>query len=120
MNLGIQGYLLDENLSPKLKAGFGADVRVIHARELGDNPSDFMLWTYAKSEALVIVTKDADFLDYVLVQDTTPPWVVQLKCGNLRARELREFLEAQWPAVTRLLAEYRLLRVHTDRIEGIS
>lgn len=115
----IRGFLLDENLSPKLKAGFGPGVSVIHARELGDRSADFTLWTYAKAEALVIVTKDADFLDYVVLDDGPPPWVVQLRCGNLRARELREFLEAQWPRVLALLPDYRMLQVYTDRIEGI-
>lgn len=115
----IRGFLLDENLSPKLKAGFGPDAHVVHARELGDHPADFALWTYAKAEALVIVTKDADFLDYVLLEDGPPPWVVQLRCGNLRARELREFLESQWLRVLELLPEYRILQVHLDRIEGV-
>ncbi len=115
----IRGFLLDENLSPKLKAGFGPDVTVLHARELGDKPADSTLWTYAKAEGLVIVTEDADFLDYVLLEDGPPPWVVQLRCGNLRARPLREFLEAQWPRVLALLPEYQLLQVHVDRIEGL-
>ena len=62
-----EGYLLDENLSPKLRADFDPAVRVVHARELGDNPTDLELWTYATEHALVIVTKDADFTGRMLV-----------------------------------------------------
>lgn len=115
-----RGFLLDENLSPGLKAGFGPDALVVHARDLGENPSDLELWTYAAEHDLVIVTKDADFTDRVLLQDGPPPWVVQLHCGNLRAREMRLFLEAQWPRVLALLPQRRLIQVHLDRIEAVT
>lgn len=114
-----QGFLLDENLPHRLAAGFEPGTPVTYARDLGNQPTDLTLWTYAKAKALVIVTKDADFMDYVLLEGGPPPWVVQLRCGNLRARELHEFLEAQWPRVLALLPEYQLLQVSTDRIEGI-
>jgi len=114
----IQGFLLDENLSPKSKAGLG-DGLVVHARELGENPSDFALWEYAQARALVIVTKDADFQDRLLLSDAPPPWVVQLRCGNLRARSLRELLEACWPQVLALLGAHRLVLVYLDRLEGV-
>ncbi len=42
----------------------------------------------------MIVTKDADFIDRMLALDAPPPWLVRLHCGNLRARPMREFLEA--------------------------
>lgn len=114
------GYLLDENLSPKLKAGFDPAVRVVHARELGENPTDLELWTHATERALVIVTKDADFTDRMLALDAPPPWLVRLHCGNLRARPMREFLEAQWPRVEALLPQYRLIQVYLDRIEALT
>ncbi|MBB6018749.1 DUF5615 family PIN-like protein [Deinococcus radiopugnans] len=45
----------------------------MHARDLGDNPTDLELWTSAAEHALVIVTKDADFTDRILVLDAPPP-----------------------------------------------
>lgn len=104
------GFLLDENLSPKLRTGFGPGVHVIHARDLAPNPTDLALWTHAEREHLVIVTKDADFTDRMLAQATPPPWVVQVRCGNLRARAPREFLEGYWPRVLALLPGHRLDR----------
>lgn len=114
------GYLLDENLSPKLRAGFDPAAWVVHARDLGENPGDLELWTYATGHALVIVTKDADFTDRVLALDAPPPWVVRLHCGNLRSRPMREFLEAQWPRIEVLLPRHRLIQVYLDRIEALN
>lgn len=116
--LNAQGFLLDENLSPKRRAGLGGGL-VVHARDLGPNPSDLTLWAYAQANALVIVTKDADFQDRLLLSDAPPPWVVQLRCGNLRARPLRELLETCWPRVLELLAAHRLVLVYPDHLEGM-
>lgn len=116
----VQGFLLDENLSPKLRAGFGEGIRVAHARDLGPNPSDLEPWSYAERESLVIVTKAADFIDRILARDVPPPWVVQVRCGNLRARALREFLEQRWPQVVALLPEHRLILLSWDRIEALT
>lgn len=116
----VQGFLLDENLSSRLRAGFGEGVQVVHARELGTNPSDLELWNFAEQHGLVIVTKDADFTDRVLLADGPPPWVVQLRCGNLRARALREFLKGRWPQVLAFLPGHRLILVFPDRIEALS
>lgn len=115
-----RGFLLDENLSPKLRAGFGPGVHVVHARDIAPNPSDLELWIHAEGEHLVIVTKDADFTDRMLAQATPPPWVVQVRCGNLRARALREFLESCWPRVLALLPGHRLIVVYPDRIEALT
>lgn len=115
-----QGYLLDENLSPRLKGGFEPSARVVHARDLGENPGDSVLWAYAAEHALVLVTKDADFTDRVLSQGSPPPWVVRLHCGNLRARAMRLFLEEHWPQVEALLPEHRLIQVYLDRIEALT
>lgn len=99
-----RGSLLDENLSPRLKGGFDPAVLVVHARDLGENPGDSELWAYATEHALVLVTKDADFTDRVLSRNGPPPWVVRLHCGNLRAREMRLFLERHWPQIEALAA----------------
>jgi predicted nuclease of predicted toxin-antitoxin system len=44
------------------------------------------LWHYARQHELVIVSKDADFSDRIIMQ-TPPPWVVHLRFGNLRRKE---------------------------------
>ena len=43
------------------------------------------LWYYARRHEMVIVSKDADFSDRIIMQ-TPPPRVVHLRFGNLRRK----------------------------------
>ena len=65
----------------------------------------------------VIVTKDADFSDRILVS-TPPPWIVHLRFGNMRRQEFHRFLAALWPQVEALLPANKLVCVYADRIEA--
>lgn len=112
------GYLIDENLSPRLRLGFPEGTPVIHATEVGVQPSDTDLWTLARERRWVIITKDADFRDRAMLLETPLPWVIQLCCGNLRASALRALLEDQWPKVAALLPAHRLVRVFPDHLEA--
>ena len=112
----MRGYLIDENLPD---AGhFPASLPKIHARELGPMASDSFLWQHARENDLVIVTKDSDFSDRILIS-TPPPWVVHLLTGNMTRREYSNFLTAVWPRIEDLLPSHRLIRVFPDRIEAI-
>ncbi|MBB5233182.1 hypothetical protein [Deinococcus budaensis] len=66
------------------------------------------------------MTKTIGLTDHILLSDASPPWVVQLRCGNLRARALREFLESQWSQVLTLLPGHRLVQLYADRIKAVS
>lgn len=81
---------------------------VSHALDLGANPTDSELWSYAKERHLVIVTKDADFSARILVS-TAPPWIVHLRFGNMRRNEFHRFLAAVWPKVESLLPANKLV-----------
>ena len=111
----MKGYLLDENLPGNLT--FIPSLPVSHALDLGVHLTDSELWLHAKSRHLVIVTKDADFSDRVLVS-TPPPWIVHLRFGNMRRRDFHRFLAAVWPQVESLLPANKLVCVYADRIEA--
>lgn len=104
----MKGFLLDENLPGQLT--FTPSLPVSHALDLGDHLTDSELWLLAKSRHLVIVTKDADFSDRVLVS-TPPPWIVHLRFGNMRRKEFHRFLAALWPQVESLLPANKLICV---------
>jgi predicted nuclease of predicted toxin-antitoxin system len=72
-----------------------------------------------KKERLVIVSKDTDFSDRIIVQ-TPPPWVVHLRFGNMRRREYHTHLAKVWPQVETLLKSHKQANVYADRVEGIS
>ncbi len=109
-------YLIDANLPRHLtvwnreKCEFVADI--------DPSLSDKDIWTYATGHGLVIVSKDADFADRVLLS-TSGPSVIHLKVGNMKFRELDEFLARVWEDICALNAQYRLVQVFIDRIEAI-
>lgn len=113
----MKGFLLDENLPGQFT--FTPSLPVSHALDLGNHLSDSELWLHAKSQNLVIVTKDADFSDRVLVSKP-PPWIVHLRFGNMRRKEFHRFLAAVWPQVESLLPANKLICVYADRIEAFS
>jgi predicted nuclease of predicted toxin-antitoxin system len=91
---------------------------VFHAADVGRNPSDSQLWEFARKHDLVIVSKDADFSDRIIIQ-TPPPRVVHLRFGNLRKNDFHARLARVWPQVETLLKSHKLVNVYADRIEGI-
>lgn len=112
----MKGFLIDENLPDADR--FPAELTKVHARELGPMAADSQLWEHARNQHLVIVTKDSDFSDRILVS-TPPPWVVHLRTGNMTRRQFADFIARVWPQVEALLPTHRLIRVFPDRIEAI-
>jgi predicted nuclease of predicted toxin-antitoxin system len=113
----VNGFLLDENLPMRLT--FSPTLPVSYARDFGGNPSDSELWDLAGMRQWVIVTKDADFSDRILVS-VPPPWIVHLRFGNMRRKEFHRFLASVWPQVESLLPAHKLVCVYADRIEAFS
>ena len=113
----MNGFMFDENLPINVR--FTPAFPVIHVSVLGESPSDTQIWQYAKQNDLVIVTKDADFSDRIMV-DASPPKVVHLRLGNMRQRVFHEFLASVWPKIEKLIMDCKLLDVYQDRIEAIA
>ena len=113
----MKGFLLDENLPTRLT--FAPSLPVNRARDFGGNPTDSELWDLAKANQWVIITKDTDFSNRILVS-TSPPWIVHLRFGNMRRREFHRFFASVWPQVESLLPAHKLVCVYTDRLEAFS
>jgi predicted nuclease of predicted toxin-antitoxin system len=113
----VTGFLLDENLPGRLR--FTPSLPVKHVRDLGKSLADTDIWTYAKENNLVIVTKDADFSDRILISEP-PPRVVHLRFGNLRLAEFHAHLAKVWTKVEELIEKKKLINVYIDRLEGVS
>lgn len=112
----MKGFLLDENLP--LRLTFSPRLPVVAFSQVGRNPSDSQIWDFAQQHELVIVSKDADFSDRIMMQ-SPPPWVVHLRFGNLRRKEFHALLARVWPQVEALLKSHKLVNVYADRLEGI-
>ena len=90
-----------------------------HVETLGASVEDASVWEHAQKHELVIVTKDADFSDRILISQP-PPWVVHLRIGNLRRTDFHAFLARVWPQVEALLPAHKLVNVYADRIEAVN
>jgi len=113
----MKGFLLDENLPTRLT--FAPSMPTCHARDFGGNPTDGELWELARVRHWVIITKDADFSERILVSKA-PPWIVRLRFGNMRRKEFHSFLAGVWPQIESLLPAHKLICVYADRIEAFA
>jgi predicted nuclease of predicted toxin-antitoxin system len=113
----VKGFLIDENLPARFT--FVPSLAVVSSsRALHRSAGDSDLWEFAREHDLVIVTKDADFSDRILIS-VPPPWVVHLRFGNLRRRDFHVLLARLWPRIEALLPEHKMITVYPDRIESV-
>lgn len=113
----MKGFLFDENLPRRIR--FAPSQPVTHVEALGASPEGAAVWEFARQGEMVIVTKDADFSDRILLSQP-PPWVVHLRIGNLRRADFHAFLARIWPQVEALLPVHKLVNVYADRIEAVN
>lgn len=109
-------FLIDANLPSRFSVWNHSDFDLVVNHDAAW--SDSQVWDYAREHNLVIVTKDADFSERILLS-LPPPRVVLLKVGNMRLAELRDFLLRSWSRIDELSRVYKLLIVRVDVIEGI-
>ena len=112
----MKGFLFDENTPRRLT--FSPGLPVCHSKDLGHSPSDTEIWNYASLKELVIVSKDADFSNRIMLSNP-PPWIVRLRFGNMRKKAFHACLEKAWPSIESLLPAHKLINVFENRIEGI-
>ncbi len=109
-------FLIDANLPRRLAIWQGPEFDWVVDHDA--NWPDSVVWSYAQANDLIIVTKDADFSDRIMLS-APPPRVVHIRVGNLRLRELRAWLIEVWPAIVRAAPGHKLLTVHRDTILGV-
>lgn len=83
---------IDAHISPGIAAwiteNFAVEAKSLRGLGLRE-ASDLEIFQRAKSEDVVFITKDADFLDLVQLRGA-PPCVILLRCGNTTNHRLRE------------------------------
>ena len=110
-------YLIDANLPYYFTLWNNTDF--IHVKDLNDSWSDEVIWEYAKTNNLTILTKDVDFSNKILIKGA-PPKVVHFKFGNLKITEFHQVIRNIWPEIELLLEGNNLINVYFDRIESIT
>jgi predicted nuclease of predicted toxin-antitoxin system len=96
---------LDAHLSPILAIWIGEDTgfSATHLRSLGlRDATDRELFAAARAANVVLITKDADFVD-LLARLGPPPAVIWLTCGNTSSAALRGILATTLPAAMTMI-----------------
>lgn len=87
--------LVDAQLSPSIAKWINetfSDIKAISAWQSGlSSASDRQIFDYAKENGLVILSKDADFLN-LIDRLGSPPKVIWVTCGNTSNASMREIL----------------------------
>jgi predicted nuclease of predicted toxin-antitoxin system len=113
----MTGFLFDQNI-PRVPS-LQTSLPIIHTAELGPRPTDSEIWACAKRNNLVIVTKDADFTQRIVVA-APPPRVVHLRVGNMRRAEFANWLERVWPGIESAVRTHKLVIVYRNLIELVT
>ena len=66
--------------------------------------SDQAIWSLAKDQSRIIITKDRDFAIWA-ADRRSGPQVVWLRLGNATRRALIDWLEPKWPQIKQRLSE---------------
>ncbi len=109
-------YLIDVNLPSRFSVWAGIEYE--HVVNINDEWKDSDIWQYAKDKNLTIVTKDTDFSDMVMLNNP-PPRVIHIKLGNMKMKEFHQKISGIWSDVCSMSKEYKLVRVYSNKIEGI-
>lgn len=112
----MKKYLIDVNL-PRYFSLWASEAYE-HVVNLNDEMTDSEIWEYAKYNNLIIVTKDADFSDRILLSEP-PPRIIHIRTGNMKMRDFHKYLNELWEQICLLSESYKLVQVYNDRIEGI-
>lgn len=79
------------------------DVEAIAVRDLGlREATDKEIFAAARKAAVIVMTKDSDFVDLVNIYGA-PPQVIWITCGNTSNARLREILSKTLPRALALL-----------------
>ena len=89
--------LLDQNLSPRLKSVL-IDLypETLHVRDAGlESADDIDVWSFAREQELMIVSKDSDFRQFSFMYGH-PPKVVWIRRGNCSTAEIASLLRDRY------------------------
>ena len=106
MNFWIDAQL-PPSLAPWLTETFG--VTAIALKDLGlRDAEDTDIFNSARSEGIVIITKDSDFIELV-TRLGIPPQILWVTCGNVTNRNLKRIFTYTFPQALNLLEQGEMI-----------
>lgn len=110
-------FLIDVNLPRRYSLWAAEAFEFVH--DLGPTWNDRQIWDYALANDLVVVSKDADFVDRAIIEPAGPR-IVQIRFGNARLRQWHADLISLWPGIVAALEHYRIVLVYRDQLDCIA
>jgi predicted nuclease of predicted toxin-antitoxin system len=100
----VTGVVLDENLPERLVSILARHgITATHVRRQGfGSTSDQQIWRFAMDSDSIVLTKDADYLDLAALSDQGR--VILLVNGNMRLRQLCEYIDENGQVIRRFAA----------------
>ncbi|MEO6219328.1 MAG: DUF5615 family PIN-like protein [Ginsengibacter sp.] len=109
-------FIVDANLPFRIqKWQNNLFVHVVNINPLWD---DDEIWDYAKTNNLIIITKDKDFRLKQIIKGF-PPKLIHIKFGNLKLHEFENVINICWEQVEKLIKIHSLINIYPDTIEAI-
>ena len=110
---------IDNQLPPTLaswmRATFSIDCLPVRDLNL-QRATDPEIFAAARGANVVVLTKDADFVE-LLEKHGPPPQVVLVTCGNTSNARLRRLFQMAWPAVVTMLERGEALVELGDQLD---
>jgi len=112
----MQTFLVDENLPKTIR--LQGNCKILHVADFKRQMSDSEIWQYAKENNCIIITKDTDFYQRVVLYGA-PPKIIWIRLGNMRRKQLEQKIYNMWDNIVHKIEKYDLLEIHDDKIEGL-
>lgn len=111
-------FLIDAHLPRKLTSVFiNKDLKAIHTLDLpnANTTTDEDINQLSVSEKWIIVTKDSDFVNSLLLANQ--PWKLLLvSTGNIRNQELLKIFQDNLPKILIAFKEHRFIEINRKNI----
>ncbi len=95
----MKTFLVDENLPKTIS--FQGNCEILHVADLKRQMSDSEIWQYAKENNCIIITKDTDFYQRVVLYGA-PPKIIWIRLGNMRRKQLEQKIYNMWDNIVHL------------------
>jgi predicted nuclease of predicted toxin-antitoxin system len=109
-------FIIDANLPEQMPAWSSEDF--IHVNQIERKWKDGQIWNYARDRNLIIISKDSDFGNRIMLV-SPPPKVIHFKTGNMLIEQFQKFLEHNWEEIIKLSSDHKLVKVFTTYIEAV-
>lgn len=109
-------FLVDVNLPRKFN--FFNTENFLHVVDINPRMSDSEIWEYALSNNKIILTKDSDFYDRFM-NSIEAPKIIYFQLGNLKLKELNNYLESNWNLILSYLENASLILARREHVKVI-